>query len=229
MLSSGLVYGSEPVKIKLTSSLVGENTADTVSLVATARALDASILAENLAEAKNQLACLNALIGAENDVVCKSGQQVAKGWIYNTTNKVEYVVNGRNVFQNSAELEAVLMTLGFGKYQDIVNTDFTAKAAYLKSYLDVMNGFLKDANISLLMVQAFHNEFKSNFGQLTAAGSTKTVDQLKTEAQAVAVQAVSNVVLPEVVEGWFGFGTKSKVGLGMAVVLIGLAAGKRTI
>lgn len=226
-ISNGLAYGAEPIRKNLTTNLVGENTFETVSLQATAKALDAAITAGKVFEAQTQLNCLNAMVGNNADVVVKTDVQVKKGWISNTTNKTEYIITGRNSLNNNIDVEMILSGLGFAKYQDIVKTDLAAKAAYLKSYLTVMSESLNREDVSMPVIQAFHNEFKNNFGLLTASEGAKTVEQLTIDAQVLATATVTEVVVPEVVKGWFG--TKSKVGLGLAVVLIALSAGKRTI
>lgn len=229
ILSNGFAYSAESEKINLASNLMGENTAEAVSLQGTAKALDAAILAGNVSEVSAQLNCLNALIGNKDNVLVKKEVQVIKGWIKNTTKQTEYIVNGRNSLINNVDVEMTLASLGFAKPAQVLNTDFTAKATYLESYLRVMTEILNNSDVSIVMIQAFHDEFKTNFNQLSLAGSKKTVDALTVEAQAAAIKAVGNIVVPQVTESWFGFGTKSKITLATAVILIGLASGKRTI
>ena len=225
ILSSGLAYGNY---ISLKANLVGENTNEAVSLQATAKAFDTAVLAGNLAEAKTQLICLNALVGDKAGVVVKTDLQVIKGWVKSTTTKTEYAVTGRNSLveetPNNVDVDMVLSSLGFAKYADIQKTNLTGKVAYLQSYLSVMDALCADKTLSMSVIQDFHNRFKTNFAQLSAVNNTKSGKDLAFEAHAAALEGVTT----EVTKSWLE-GKKAKISFGAVLVLMAMAVGERTI
>lgn len=226
IVSNVLVHGAEPIKSTLRVDLVGENTTGSMSLAATAKALDTAVVTGDVDEAKYQLSCLNAMVGSKADVVVKTDVQVQKGWFSNTVTKTDYMINGRDSLKNPADVEMVLTKLGFGTYQAILNTPLDSKVAYLQAYLRIMTESLNKPEVLVSSIQAFHAEFKEKFSELSAE-TPVTVELLTQQAQAAAIDAGAEEVLPTEVKSWFG--TKTKAALGTAVILIALSAGRRTI